>query len=283
MKNILITGSDGQLGCELKMISRDYDGYAFTYTNKSQLDITNHSEVNDFIISNRINIIINCAAYTAVDNAENQLIIANKINHLAVKNLADISKNRNIQLIHISTDFVFDGNSIIPYTEEDIPNPLSVYGRTKLDGEIAIKKINPSNSIIIRTSWVFSKLGSNFVTTMLNLSKKHNEINVVHNQFGSPTSASDLACVILEILPQIKNNEVEIYHYSNSGYCSWYEFAIIIFELSNIRIKINPIDNKEFKRLASIPNYSVLNCNKVINRYSLDINCWKTSLNKVLK
>jgi dTDP-4-dehydrorhamnose reductase len=282
MKNILITGSDGQLGCELKIISRDYDGYAFTYTNKSQLDITNHSEVNDFIISNRINIIINCAAYTAVDNAENQLIIADKINHLAVKNLADISKNRNIQLIHISTDYVFDGENFKPYSEIDDPNPQSVYGKSKLAGEVAIRKINPPNSIIIRTSWVYSNYGKNFLKTMISLSEKRDEISVVVDQIGTPTCAADLAETILTILPKIKNKVVDLVHYSNEGACSWFDFSLEIYQLKSIKIKVNPIESVEFKVIAKRPYYSVLNKKYIKEKYKIEIPHWKNSLTKTI-
>ena len=283
MLNILVTGGNGQLGSEIKENAPNYQDYNFLFTDVKDLDITNHGAVACFIESNKINVIINCAAYTAVDKAESEPELADEINHLAVANFSEIAKKNNIKLVHISTDYVFDGTNKKPYKEIDVPNPQSVYGQTKLDGELAMQKINPANSIIIRTSRVYSRFGNNFVKTMIRLAETRDEISVVADQIGSPTNAEDLAQVILSILPNIKNETVEIYHYSNSGYCSWYEFAIIIFELSNIRIKINPIDNKEFKRLASIPNYSVLNCSKVINRYSLDINCWKTSLNKVLK
>lgn len=282
MDNILVTGCKGQLGSEIRDLASDISKNNFFFTDISNLDITDHNAVKEFVYFNDISIIINCAAYTAVDKAESEPLLADSINHLAVANFARLSKEKNIKFVHISTDFVFDGFSAVPYSEKDIPNPLSRYGRSKLDGETAIKKVNPPNTIIIRTSWVFSKHGKNFVNTMLNLSKNNNEIKVVNNQFGSPTSASDLACTILEILPKIKNNNVEIYHYSNSGYCSWYDFAKKIFELSNIMIKIKPINSKEFERSASTPNYSVLNCNKIRNRFSLHINSWQTSLKVIL-
>ena len=196
-----MTGGNGQLGSEIKELSSSFTNDSFFFTDTSNLDITNHAVVAAFIKTNNIDVIVNCAAYTAVDKAESEPELADAINHLAVKNLAIIAKERGAKLIHISTDYVFDGTGHKPYVETDIPNPQSVYGQTKLDGELAIQAVNPSNSIIIRTSWVYSNFGSNFVKTMLRLGKEHEKINVVSDQVGSPTYAGDLAKVILEILP----------------------------------------------------------------------------------
>ena len=204
-----MTGGNGQLGSEIKELSSSFTNDSFFFTDTSNLDITNHAVVAAFIKTNNIDVIVNCAAYTAVDKAESEPELADAINHLAVKNLAIIAKERGAKLIHISTDYVFDGTGHKPYVETDIPNPQSVYGQTKLDGELAIQAVNPSNSIIIRTSWVYSNFGSNFVKTMLRLGKEHEKINVVSDQVGSPTYAGDLAKVILEILPKLKTSRLQ--------------------------------------------------------------------------
>tara|TARA_B100001173_G_C16011997_1_gene558140 strand:- start:86 stop:925 length:840 start_codon:yes stop_codon:yes gene_type:complete len=278
MNNILITGGNGQLGSELAEIAPNYPYYNFLFTDVKDLDITNHNAVAAFVKINNITVIINCAAYTAVDKAESEPELADAINHLAVANLAQIAKENNIKLIHISTDYVFDGTNYKPYVESDTPNPQSVYGKTKLDGELAMQKINPSNSIIIRTSWVYSKFGNNFVKTMLRLAKIKDEISVVSDQIGSPTNAKDLAEVILTILPKINNNTVEVFHYSNEGVCSWYDFAKAIFKIKGITIKVNPICSAQYPTSVDRPFYSVLNKNKVKIMYHIKIPHWNTSI-----
>lgn len=283
MNNILVTGGNGQLGSELKEIAPKYPDYNFLFTDVSDLDITNHEVVKQFIKNNIIKVIINCAAYTSVDKAESESKLADAVNHLATANFAQIAKNNNIKLIHISTDYVFDGTNIKPYIESDTPNPQSVYGQTKLDAELAIQKINPKNSIIIRTSWLYSNFGNNFVKTMLCLANTQNEIFVVSDQIGSPTNATDLAQVILTILPKIKNEAVEIYHYSNEGICSRYDFAKAIFEIKGISIQLNAIKSIEFQNLANRPIYSALSNNNIKTLMSLDIPVWSVSLKKFLK
>jgi len=281
MYNILVTGGNGQLGSELKEIAYNYQNYNFLFTDVKDLDITNHTAVASFIESNQINVIVNCAAYTAVDKAESEPELSDAINHLAVANFAQIAKDKNIKLIHISTDYVFDGNNYKPYTETDIPNPKSVYGQTKLDGELAIQDIKPANSIIIRTSWVYSKFGNNFVKTMLRLAETRDEISVVADQIGSPTNASDLGKAILTILPLIKNKNVEVFHYSNEGVCSWYDFAKTIFEIKGISVKVNSIRSELYQTPAERPFYSVLNTTSIKNKYKIDILDWRISLNSL--
>lgn len=281
MVNILVTGANGQLGSEIREIAPNYRAYNFLFTDVDDLDITNHKAVKEFIESNKINVIINCAAYTAVDKAESEPEIADKINHLAVKNFAMLSKHNSIKLIHISTDYVFDGSSDKPYTETDKPNPQTVYGKTKLDGELAIQQINPVNSIIIRTSWVYSKYGNNFVKTMLRLAETKNEISVVADQIGSPTNAADLAKTILKIIPKIKNETVELFHYSNLGFCSWFDFAKEIFRYSDLDVDLKSISSNDFSSLAPRPKYSALNCDKIKNKFGISILDWKTSFNKI--
>ena len=278
MNNILVTGGNGQLGSELKEIVHNYKDYNFLFTDVKDLDITNHTAVKEFIEINNINVIINCAAYTAVDEAESEPELSDAINHLAVANFAQIAKEKNIKLIHISTDYVFDGTNHKPYVETDTPNPQSVYGKTKLDGELALQQINPANSIIIRTSWVYSKFGNNFVKTMLRLAETRDEISVVADQVGTPTNAANLAKAILNILPQIKNETVELFHYSNEGVCSWYDFAKAIFEIKGISIKVNPIETKQYPTPAKRPFYSVLNKTNIKEKYLLVIPYWKESL-----
>ena len=280
MNNILVTGGNGQLGSELKEIAPNYQDYNFLFTDVKDLDITNHITVAAFIERNNITAIINCAAYTAVDKAESEPELSDAINHLAVANFAQIAKEKNIKLIHISTDYVFDGNNYKPYVETDIPNPKSVYGQTKLDGEQAMQQINPANSIIIRTSWVYSKFGNNFVKTMLRLAENKDEISVVADQIGSPTNAADLAKAILMLLPQIENTSPEIYHYSNEGVCSWYDFAQAIFEISNSQTLVNPIETAQYPTPAKRPEVSVLNKKKIKTAYGLKIESWYLSLKR---
>ena len=282
MYNILVTGSNGQLGSELKELAHNYPTYTFLFTDIKDLDITNHTSVSKFVKNNNINIIINCAAYTAVDKAESEPELSDAINHLAVANFAQISKEKNIKLIHVSTDYVFDGNNHKPYNETDIPNPQSVYGQTKLDGELAIQKINPANSIIIRTSWVYSRFGNNFVKTMLRLAENRDEISVVSDQIGSPTNAADLAHVILDIIPIINNKDIELFHYSNEGTTSWYEFAKAIFKINETKIKVIPLSTKDYLTHAKRPLYSILNKNKIKDKIDLPILHWKKSLVKFL-
>ena len=283
MNNILVTGGNGQLGSELREIATNYPEYSFLFTNFSDLDITDHNTINEFIKSNKINVIINCAAYTAVDKAESEPELADAINHLAVANFAQIAKDNIIKFIHISTDYVFDGVNYKPYVETDVPNPQSVYGKTKLDGELAMQRINPPNSIIIRTSWVYSKFGNNFVKTMLRLAETKSEISVVADQIGSPTNAKDLAVAILNILPQVSNQTVELFHYSNEGVCSWYDFAKVIFEIKVLPVKVNPIESSHYPTPAIRPFYSVLNKTKIKESYQLEVLYWKDALKCIVE
>jgi dTDP-4-dehydrorhamnose reductase len=280
--NILVTGSNGQLGSELNSLSSNYN-YNFFFVSKETLNITDENDLKNFCETNAITHIINCVAYTAVDQAEDEKVLANDINHIAVKNMALISKELNISLVHISTDYVFDGTNHIPYKEDDITNPNGIYGQTKLDGEKAIIESNLNNSIIIRTSWVYSSFGNNFVKTMLNLSKKLDTLGVIFDQVGTPTYARDLAKTILDILPNIKNDNATIYNYSNEGSISWYDFAKAIFEISNININVNPIETKDYPTSAKRPNYSILNKSKIKKEFDIMIPYWKDSLDKCLK
>ena len=282
MHNILVTGSKGQLGSEIEVLSASYS-YNFFFTDKDELDIRNQRKIENFVSKNNINIILNCAAYTAVDKAEEEQSLANEINHMAIKYLAKIAKEKNIKLIHISTDYVFDGTNFRPYVETDATNPQGIYGQTKLDGEQVMQKINPINSIIIRTSWVYSSFGSSFVKTMLRLGKERDFLGIIFDQVGTPTYARDLAKTILEILPKIENEKVEIYNYSNEGVLSWYDFSKEIMKMSKIECLIHPIESKEYSTPAIRPHYSLLNKAKIKKQFNIEIPFWKDSLDACLK
>ena len=280
--NILVTGSNGQLGSEIKELSSNYN-YNFFFTTRDDIDITSKDSIKEFCQTNSINVIINCAAYTAVDKAQSDIENADLVNRKAVKKLSIIAKELNIKLIHISTDYVFDGKNFKPYVEEFQTNPQSVYGKTKLDGENEIRDINPLNSIIIRTSWVYSYYGNNFVKTMLRLGKEKEELGVIFDQIGTPTYAKDLAKTILDIIPQIENSKVEIYNYSNEGVLSWYDFAKEIMKMAKLNCKINPIETYQYPTPAKRPHFSLLNKNKIKSTFNIEIPYWKDGLDDCLR
>ncbi|API87369.1 dTDP-4-dehydrorhamnose reductase [Francisella uliginis] len=285
--NVLVTGSNGQLGSEIKELAQslriEEQKYKFYFISRDFLDVSDNEAVKEFILNNNIDAIINCAAYTAVDKAESDYEMANKVNHLAVVNMAKIAKEHNLRLIHISTDYIFNGESFKPYLENDKTNPQSVYGSTKLAGEMAIQSINPKKSIIIRTSWVYSYFGTNFVKTMLRLGKDKNSLGVIFDQVGSPTYAKDLAMTILKILPKLDNESVKIYNYSNEGVLSWYDFAKEIMTLAKLNCEINPIETIDFPTPAKRPHYSLLNKKKIKQHFGISIPYWKDSLSDCIK
>lgn len=283
MNHILVTGSNGQLGKALNKLDTLNSSFKFFFTCKDRLDITNTLEVKIFCLHNKIDTIINCAAYTAVDKAEDAISEADLINHTAVQGLAQIAKEHNIKLIHISTDYVFDGKNYKPYNEEDLTNPQSIYGKSKLAGEEAIVEINPSNSIIIRTSWMFSEFGDNFVKTIFQKSQENKFLNVIFDQIGTPTYAYDLARTILHLIPYIKNTNVEVFHFSNEGVTSWYDIATIITKLAKISCTILPIESREYPSRILRPHYSLLNKNKIKKEYNLSIPYWQDSLSLCIK
>lgn len=280
--NILVTGSNGQLGSEIKAISSNYS-YNFFFTDRNNIDITSKDNIKEFCKTNNINAIINCAAYTAVDKAESDIENADLINRKAVKKLALVSEELEIKLIHISTDYVFDGKNFKPYCEEYKTNPQGIYGKTKLDGEKEMIKINPKNSIIIRTSWAYSSFGNNFVKTMLRLGAEKESLEVIFDQVGTPTYARDLAKAILDILPKIENQKVEIYNYSNEGVLSWYDFAKEIMRMAKLDCKINPIETFQYPTPAKRPHFSLLNKSKIKSTFNIEIPYWKDSLDECLK
>ena len=292
---ILVTGKNGQLGRSInKLINTEVkadnnlNSSKFIFVGRGELDLSSESSIGHYFNNNdKFDVIINCAAYTAVDRAEEEYELANQVNHLTVKQLAEIVKAQKAKLIHISTDYVFDGESDKPYIETDKTNPINAYGKTKLAGEKALQKIMPTNAIIIRTSWVYSEFGNNFVSTMLMLGKERDELNVVSDQIGSPTYATDLAGAILEI---IKNKEFEgigqatqIHHYSNEGKVSWYEFTKEIFKIAKTNCKVNPITTQQYPTPAKRPKNTLMNKNKIIEKFGAKIPYWKESLKMCIK
>lgn len=282
LKTVLVTGSNGQLGQSLQNIAKHSPHYHFTFINRSTLDLSDSAAIDRYFQHHQFDIIVNCAAYTAVDKAESEIDLADKINHLAVSKLATIAVQTNTLLIHISTDYVYDGCGHSPYVESATTNPQSVYGLSKLQGEQAIQASHP-RAIIIRTSWVYSEFGHNFVKTMLKLGQDREQLSVIFDQIGSPTYAGDLANAIIKIMDNSDDNKsVELYHYSNEGVCSWYDFAKAIFELSAIQCEVSPITTKEYPTPAKRPHYSLLNKNKIKVAKAITIPYWKDSLQTCL-
>lgn len=277
-KTILITGSDGQLGNEIRLLSDSYSNiFNFIFTDVAELDITDIDMLYGFFDSNKIDIIVNCAAYTAVDRAEDEVKLCYKINCEAVENLARLALKYHCNIIHISTDYVFDGKNFLPYTETMPVNPNSVYGKSKVAAEDILQKICPA-AMIIRTSWLYSSFGNNFVKTMLRLGKERETLNVVCDQIGTPTYAADLAAVIMKIIDSDKFT-AGIFHFSDEGAISWYDFAKAIHRIAKISTcAISPIESKDFPAKAPRPYYSVLNKTKIKQTYNIEIPYWEDSL-----
>jgi len=285
---ILVTGASGQLGKSIEsLVKKDNINHSFVFVTREQLDLSSLSNIHSYFKTHKFDLIINCAAYTAVDKAEHDREKANMINHLAVKQVAEIAKSNNIKLIHISTDFVFDGLKHQTYSESDTTSPINIYGKTKLAGENAILSIMKFDAIIIRTSWLYSEYGNNFVATILKLAQKNNNLNIVSDQIGTPTYAGDLGRVILNIIKNDKFNELErvseIYHYSNAGCCSWYDFAKEIVNISGAKCIINPINTEDYPTAAKRPEYALLSKKKISKEFNLKINSWQDSLKYCMK
>lgn len=278
---VLVTGANGQLGSEIKRRSASFPGLQFLFTDVTELDLTDFDAVKAFCEKEKPSFIVNCAAYTAVDVAETDGELAELINTKVPAYLARMGKAISSRVIHISTDYVFDGLSCTPYSETDLVDPDSVYGKTKLNGEIALVKEDAS-AMIIRTSWLYSPFGKNFVKTMMLLGRERDELKVVADQVGTPTFAGDLADAILEVIRQTAASDDAwkpgIYHYSNEGVCSWFDFAKAIHEMSDITCKVHPISTAEFPTAAKRPSYSVLNKAKIKRIYGLEIPYWRDSL-----
>ncbi|WP_374451417.1 dTDP-4-dehydrorhamnose reductase [Cloacibacterium normanense] len=276
MKKILVTGANGQLGQCLQKISSQFEEFEFIFTDSETLDITNKEEVNDFFWQNAPDFCINAAAYTAVDLAETEVEKAFLVNADGTENLAEACAENNAQFIHVSTDYVFDGENNLAYTEEDFTNPLGVYGASKLAGDELALEVNPC-SVILRTSWVYSEFGKNFVKTMLNLFATKEELSIVADQFGQPTNANDLAEAIMKI---IKSEKITpgIFNFSNLGRISWFDFAEKIAELSDAKIKLNAIETSQYPTPAKRPKNSVLDLDKISKTYAVQLKPWEESL-----
>lgn len=275
---ILVTGSKGQLGNEIRVLAGDYPDFDFIYTDIEELDITDPLMVESFFIANKPQVIINCAAYTAVDKAESDEATAFLINATAVENLAKSAATIGALFVQISTDYVFDGKSYLPYSETDETNPQSAYGRTKLAGENAVFKY-AGKGLILRTSWLYSAFGNNFVKTMTKYGIEREELNVVYDQVGTPTYARDLAKAILDIVPAaMQHSGTELYHYSNEGVASWYDFAKIVIDLSGISCDIKPIRTKDYPLPAPRPSFSVLSKSRIKEIYKIRIPYWSDSV-----
>jgi dTDP-4-dehydrorhamnose reductase len=282
--NILVTGSSGQLGSEIRKISAvsPVAGNSCIFTDVTDLDITSAEALDLFFKSTPVDIVINCAAFTAVDRAEKETAAARMINSSACKNLAVLSRKHGFGIIHISTDFVYDGRKNTPYSERDRTCPLSVYGRTKLEGEKFIAALAESY-IIIRTSWLYSSFGSNFVKTIIRAAGEKPELKIVCDQTGTPTYAGDLASAIINyILPGFTSNSGQVYHYSNEGTASWYDFAVAVCDIRGIKTPVKPIKTSEYISPAKRPAYSVLSKEKIKKDFGITIPYWRDSLKSCL-
>jgi len=281
MLTILITGSHGQLGNEMQQAAIRYPAFKFIYTDVEELDICDKSALDAFVKLNAVNVIVNCAAYTAVDKAEDEMKLCYKINTEAVRNIGEVATENGIKVIHVSTDYVFDGTNYIPYTEEDTVCPATVYGKSKLEGEKALLE-SCSQTVILRTAWLYSSFGNNFVKTMMKLGAERDSLNVIFDQIGSPTYAADLANVIMKIIC----HEIfipGIYHYSNEGVCSWYDFTKTIHRIAGISCDVSPIETKDYPARTPRPHYSVLNKAKIKSTYGICIPHWEESLERCIK
>lgn len=285
---ILLTGANGQLGQCFRELAPQFPQLRFLFAGSDALDVSNRRAVRAFFDHNDIRWCINCAAYTAVDKAESEPATAHRINISGVKNLAEACAAKAIPLIHFSTDYVYHNRQNTPFRETDPVSPKGVYARTKLAGERAAIKANPQ-TMVVRTSWVYSRFGQNFVKTMLRLGRERPSLNVVFDQIGTPTYAPDLAAAVLEILQQVDNKTVSkealagIWHYSNEGVTSWYDFALSVFEIKKISCRVNPIETKDFPTPALRPAFSVLNKGKIKQAFGLEIPHWQESLHRCLE
>ena len=281
MTTILITGSKGQLGNEMQQVAVRYPQFNYIYTDVDELDICDKAALDAFVKANSVNFIVNCAAYTAVDKAEDDVELCYKINSDAVRNIGEVAASNGIKVVHVSTDYVFDGTNHIPYTEIQEVSPATVYGKSKLAGEQALLE-SCKDSVIIRTAWLYSSFGNNFVKTMMKLGSERDSLNVVFDQVGSPTYAADLAEAIMKVI-SAENFVAGIYHFSDEGVCSWYDFTKTIHKIAGISCNVQPIESKDFPARTPRPHYSVLNKAKIKSTYGITIPHWEESLEKCIK
>ncbi len=280
--NILVTGGQGQLGTALQELAGEYGLYHFTFIDIRELDLTDNVSIARFMNNNRFDGIINCAAYTAVDRAESEPQLASILNSGVPQQLAGIARQKGQWMIHISTDYVFDGQNHRPYVESDPTNPDSEYGRTKLEGEKAVIS-SGVHGLILRTSWLYSGSGTNFAKTIFTKGREKGELKVVQDQIGTPTYARDMARMILDIIPEMKLLEKpELYHFSNEGVASWYDFAKAVVEFGEITCKIHPVETKDYPTPAVRPFYSVLSKSKIRDRFGIVIPFWRDSLKECI-
>ena len=284
MIQVLVTGANGQLGHSLQARAKDYPAFAFHFTDVDTLDLCDAEAVRRYVVNNRVSYILNCAAYTAVDKAESNEALCVRINSDAVRNLGEAAQEVGAKVIHISTDYVFDETSCRPYVETDPTCPISVYGRTKLAGEEALRMVCP-DAVIIRTAWLYSEYGNNFVKTVLRLGAERDELRFIFDQVGTPTYAGDLADAMLAIVAQAEQGHFVsgIYHFTNEGVCSWYDFTVKILQLAQLPKRVIPIETKDYPTPAARPHYSVLNKGKIKATYGLTIPHWEVSLQDCLR
>ena len=289
---ILVIGKNGQVGQTIQNLvnitsDTNYSNYDFVFVGRDELDLSNVRNIQAYFKKNKFDVVINCAAYTKVDQAEVNENDATLINHIAVREVATIAKKYNMKLIHISTDFVFDGKKREPYIESDKTSPLNIYGKTKLAGELDAISIMKFNAVVLRSSWIYSEYGNNFVDTIIKNATLKGQLNIISDQFGTPTYANDLAQTIIDILNKFKFNErempSEMYHYSNEGECTWFDFAKEIVDILQIDCNLSPITSDDYPQLAKRPKYSVLSKKKISEEFDLNINYWKDSLKSCLQ
>jgi len=281
MTTILITGSNGQLGNEMQQAAVRFPDFKYIYTDVAELDICDKSALDAFVKVNNVNVIVNCAAYTAVDKAEDDVELCYKINRDAVRNIAEVATENKVKVVHVSTDYVFDGTNYLPYTEDMPVCPATVYGKSKLEGEQALLG-NCKESVIIRTAWLYSSFGNNFVKTMIKLGTERDSLGVIFDQVGTPTYAADLADAIMQLLSS-ENFVPGIYHFSDEGVCSWYDFTKTIHRMANITCDVKPIETKDYPARTPRPHFSVLNKGKIKSTYGISIPHWEVSLEKCIQ
>ena len=281
MTTILITGSHGQLGNEMQQVAARFPAFRFIYTDVEDLDICDKAALNAFVKANAVNVIVNCAAYTAVDKAEDDVELCYKINAEAVRNIGEVAHQNGLKVVHVSTDYVFDGTNYLPYSEDQAVSPNTVYGKSKLAGEQALME-TCEQTVILRTAWLYSSFGNNFVKTMIKLGTERDSLNVIFDQIGTPTYAADLADTILKILSH-ETFTPGMYHFSDEGVCSWYDFTKTIHRIAGITCDVRPIETKDYPARTPRPHYSVLNKAKIKATYGITIPHWEESLERCMK
>ncbi len=280
MTTILITGSNGQLGNEMQQATARFPFFNYICTDVAELDICDKNALDAFVKANKVDVIVNCAAYTAVDKAEDDVELCYKINRDAVRNIADVANENKLKVVHVSTDYVFDGTNYLPYTEDMPVCPATVYGKSKLEGEQVLME-NCSNAVILRTAWLYSYFGNNFVKTMIKLGNERDSLGVIFDQVGTPTYAADLADTILQLL-SCETFVPGIYHFSNEGVCSWYDFTKTIHRMAKITCDVKPIETKDYPARTPRPHFSVLNKGKIKSTFGVSIPHWEVSLEKCI-